>query len=157
MERLAETENTLFNSFYKDEIIIAEENSYKPPHLRGGFERKILFLTNGEGIPFFIPEIETMFQRMISNLQSNENEIGILDLKSTVFSFSLLKKMFQPKTFIFCGVKTAEVGLQIEAEKNHIIQMNDCKILLTDSFAELYKSDSKKKEIFPCLKKIFSL
>lgn len=157
MERFAETENTLFNSFYKDEIIIAEENSYNPPDLRGRFERKIFFLTNGEGVPFFIPEIETMFQRMIGNLQSNENEIGILDLKSNAVSFSQLKKMFQPQTIILCGVKTAEVGLQIEAEKNHVIQMNDCKILLADSFAELYKSDSKKKEIFPSLKKIFSL
>jgi len=157
LEKLAEAENSLLNSFYKDEIIIAEENSTAQPDLRGGLERKILFLTNGEGVPSFDTEIETMFQRMITNLQSNENEIGIIDLKNSPTSFSQLKKFFQPQTIIFCGVKTADIGLQIEAEKNHLIQMNDCKILLADSFAELHKSDAKKKEIFPSLKKIFSL
>ncbi|MEI7803035.1 MAG: hypothetical protein WCI97_10345 [Bacteroidota bacterium] len=157
MEKLAETENSLLNSFYKDEIIIAAENSAAQPDLRGGFERKILFLTNGEGVPSFNPEIETMFQRMITNLHSNENEIGIIDLKNSPTSFSQLKKFFQPQTIIFCGVKTADIGLQIESEKNQGIQMNDCKILVSDSFAELYKSDAKKKEIFPALKKIFSL
>lgn len=157
MEKLAEAENSLLNSFYKDEIIIAAEISAAQPELRGGFERKILFLTNGEGVPSFIPEIETMFQRMITNLQSNENEIGIIDLKNVPVSFSQLKKFFQPQTIIFCGVKTADIGLQIETEKNQVIQMNDCKILLADSFAELHKSDWKKKEIFPSLKKIFSL
>lgn len=155
MEKLTEAENRLLNSFYKNEIIIAADNSDAPPELRGGFKRKILFLTNGEGVPSFIPEIEIMFQRMITNLQSNENEIGIIDMKNTSAVFSQLKKYFQPKVVIFCGVESADLGLQVEAEKNQIIKMNDCKILFADSFTELYKSDIKKKEIFPPLKNIF--
>ncbi len=157
MEELTENETGLLNAFYKNEIFIPEENILGELILRGGFEQKILFLTNGEGVPTFKADIESMFQRMIANLKSNENEIGIIDLKKNPVSFSLLKKLLKPESIIFCGIKPVTIGLQIETEKNKVITMNDCKILITDSFSELHHSEIKRKEIFPSLKKIFSL
>ena len=157
MEELPENETGLLNTFYKDEIFIPEENVSGELNLRGGFERKILFVTNGEGVPTFNEDVESMFQRMITNLKSNENEIGIIDLKKNPISFSQLKKFLKPESIILCGIKSAAIGLQIETEKNKVVAMNDCKILITDSFSELHQSEIKRKEIFPALKKIFSL
>ncbi len=156
MKLQIETEQIALRKLFGKELFIPEEIIHYDFNLRGGFKKKILFITQGEGVPVFIPEIELMFQRMINNLKSNENEIGILDLKFTQVYFSNLKRTLQPKIIISFGINTADFGLHMEITKNKIITTADFLLLPTDSFAELFNSDVKKKELFPQLKQLFS-
>ena len=157
LETIVDSENSMLKNLYGTELFILKEKHKSEFNLRGGFEKKILFITNGEGVPFFSPEVETMFQRMLTNLKSNENEIGLIDLKNFEFSFLQVKQELQPKAMVAFGIAPTELGLHIEATKYAIIAFNDFAFIESDSISELYKSDAKKKVVFPVLKKIFSL
>ena len=156
LESILASENSSLKNLYGTELFIPVEKLKPEFNLRGGFEKKILFITSGEGVPLFIPEIETMFQRMLTNLKSSENEIGLIDLKIFNFSFSQMKKELQPQAIVAFGIKPAEFGLHIESAKYVVTTLSDFTFSESDSFAELYKSDAKKKEVFPALKKLFS-
>ncbi len=156
MNSIVESESPILKNLYGSEIIIKAEEKKAPFNLRGGFERKILFLTKGEGFPLFIPEIETMFQRMLTNLKTNENEIGLIDIINFNGDFSLLKKEFQPTVLVSFGINAAELGLNIDSTPNLLITMGDFIFMESNSFSDLYQSDLKKVSVFPALKKLFS-
>ena len=67
LETIVDSENSMLKNLYGTELFILKEKHKSEFNLRGGFEKKILFITNGEGVPFFIPEVETKYAVVFGN------------------------------------------------------------------------------------------
>lgn len=152
-------EQTMSDPLYKELIFLPDEFQSTDVVSRGGGKKNILFITVGEGVPSFNSPTEEMLGRMLTNLAATEDDIVLLDLEmNSGISFSDLKKFFNPAAIIFFGGKFSQINLQVELHLNQLVMLNNISLIESWSFSVIEQNKRKERnDIFPLLKKIFSI
>lgn len=141
----------------KQPSVETQDTSQKrEPVFLGSYNKRILFIVNEQSHVFFAPEDEKAFLKTLQALNLNLEDVAVLNTCNTdVSTYEELKDTFKPREMIYLDCPNTILPGTHELTKNEIINLDQMKILHSDSFSAMLNDLEKKKQFWFSIKKMF--
>ena len=155
----------LTTELYKNSLVALDtpqikSDSLKPQSLSflGKNQKQILIIVNDADAIHLNDTDTALLTSILNACKLNFNDIALLNLaQQSELDFSVLKNNFNPNVIITFGIKLQSIGLSDSYELYSIGQLKTMTFLNANSLTHIGKNVEEKKQLWSCLKSIFSI
>ncbi len=155
----------LIGELYKNFLVDADNQQLKPELLEGnnllflGKNQKNILLIVQEEDAVYLPDNDLNFLvEILSACKLSLSDTALINVfKNKEANYTSLLEKFKPVTILFFGIEPAKLEFPLQFPHYQLQQYNYQTYLSAPSLSELSADINKKKQLWVCLKKLFSI
>jgi len=155
----------LTTELYRNSLVALDtpqikSNSLKPQSLNflGQNQKQILILVNDNEAIHLNDADTALLTGILNACKLNFNDIGLLNLSQlSEIDLSLLQDHFNPNVMIAFGINLTSIAIEQHYEYYVISKLKSMTFLNASSLTQIGKNVEEKKQLWNCLKSIFSI
>lgn len=142
-----ESYNDEIQNVQAEAIAIAQESAVKEAFIyQGSKEKGVLFILRYPDYPYFSPEAEDAFIKMMDAVKLGPQNVAVVNLANAhnPNDFKQIMQYFTPTKIILLGVEPASLNLPL-IKHNSYMKGKVATVFNTFSFEEMFANQDKKK------------